>query len=32
VVRESILSNAVANLEAERYRILGAIDLLFTGI
>jgi len=28
VVRESILSNAVANLEAERYRILGAIDLL----
>jgi hypothetical protein len=26
------LSNAVANLEAERYRILGAIDLLFTGI
>ena len=26
------IGEAVANLEAERYRILAAIDLLFTGI
>jgi toxin CcdB len=26
-----LLQPAVANLESERYRILGALDLLFTG-
>lgn len=26
------LRNAVANLEAERYRIISALDLVFTGI
>ncbi len=32
VVRENMLSNAVANLGSERYRILAAIDLVFVGI
>jgi hypothetical protein len=26
------LGDVVANLEADRYRILGAIDLLLTGV
>jgi toxin CcdB len=28
----TFLRNAIANLEAERYRIVAALDLVFTGI
>jgi toxin CcdB len=32
VVPTKLISNPLANLEAERYRIVAAIDLVFTGI
>lgn len=32
VVPLKLIPKPIANLEAERYRIVGAIDLIFTGI
>ncbi len=32
VIPPDLISSPVANLESERYRIIGAIDLVFTGV
>lgn len=32
VVSTSVLSDRITNLESERYRIIGAVDLVLTGV